>query len=259
MSRRPPMMPLAVLLAWIAWMILLEAAPFPAFAGQAADQNSNPVLTGRILPDQTERSTIDVTEFQISPKALAEFHKGDDALKRQEWAKAVERYQKAIGIDPKFVEAFNNMAYAYARMGDREHQRAALDQAIALNRHAVQPLMNRALVAFQDNDKAAAENFLARATKLDPQNSEALVLLTRAQLMNAHYDDALATVRQLDASPHAKYALIHYLAARAFEAERKFAEAAAQLREFLQEEPQGARADAARKELAQLEATIVLQ
>ena len=199
---------------------------------------------------------IDVTDLQTSPKALAEFHKAEDAIQHQDWAKAIERYQKALAIDPKFAAAYNNLGYAYARIGDGAHQREALDHAIELNRHAVEPLMNRGLLALQEKDKATAENLLDQAIRLDPQNAEALILLTRAQLMNAHYDEALVTVRQLDAAPHAKYPVIHYLAARAFEAERKIAQAAAQLRQFLQEEPQGARADAARQELAQLESTI---
>jgi len=213
------------------------------------------------LPSQVivERSgaTVDLSDLKVPKEALAEFHKGDALLKQQKWADAIMHYRRAAGIDDEFVEAYNNMGFAYARLGDRPHQREVLEKAIALNRHSFQPLMNRAALALQENDHSGAENWLERALQLDPENPDALVLLARAQIMNGHYEAALATARQVNSRPHGHYALIHYLAARALEAEKRASEAAAELRVFLQEEPQGVRADAARKELSELETSAL--
>jgi hypothetical protein len=73
--------------------------------------------------------------------------------------------------------------------------------------------------------------------------------------MNHSYDDAILTSRKAHAltSPHA-YA--HEVAAHAFEQKRDGADAIAELDLFLKEEPTGQRADAARKELAALQAIV---
>jgi tetratricopeptide (TPR) repeat protein len=242
-------------IAWLGLSLLLGGflLYLPHLTAQDSSTLSNQVIIER------RNGTVDIADFKVKKEALAEFRKGDDLVRQQKWADAVTHYRRAIAIDDQFVEAYNNLGFAYARLGDRVNQREVLEKAIALNRHSLQPLMNRAALALQENDHIGAENWLQRALQVDPDNPDALVLLARAQLSNGHYEAALVTARQVDARPHARYALIHYLAARALEAEKRAAEAAAELRVFLKEEPQGVRADAARKELNDLEATAILR
>lgn len=197
---------------------------------------------------------VDVSMLKAPKKAIQELRKGNDAMKDQEWPKAVEHLQKAIAIDPEFAAAYNNLGVAYARMGDRVHEHEALDHSLRLNDHNAAALMNRANLALKEHDLAGAEGYLTRATAVDPQNVQALMVLAKVQLFSGHYEAARISARKVHTLPHQQYAMVHYLAARACEGAKQLQDAAAELRLFLQEEPHGQWSDAARKELGLLEA-----
>ena len=80
-----------------------------------------------------------------------------------------------------------------------------------------------------------------------------LVLLTYAELMDHHVDQAIATSRKAH-SLQGAHAYAHQIAARAYEQKRDAADAITELEQFLKEETTGTRADGARKELAALHA-----
>ena len=166
-------------------------------------------------------STVDVSMLNAPKKAVQELRKGNDLMKNQEWQKAVEHLQKAVAIDPEFAAAYNNLGVAYSRVGDRAHEREALDHSLRLNDHNAAALVNRAHLALRELDLAGA---------------------------------ALTSTRKVHMLPHRQYAIVHYFAARACEGTNHLQDAAAELRQFLQEEPHGQWSDGARKELGLLEA-----
>ena len=196
----------------------------------------------------------DVSLLKAPAKAIREAQKGTALLKKREWAKAAEHLEKALEIDPEFSVACNNLAVAYAFLGQQDRERAMLERSLKLNDNNAAALMNRAYVAMRDNDLAGAEGFLIRAAAADPQSVQTLMVMAKVQLLSGHYEGVVRSARKLHGLPHAEYALVHYLAARALEAGNRLADAAAELRVFLQEEPRGQWSDAARKELALLEA-----
>ena len=203
-------------------------------------------------PGSPKDPTVDVSQLKVSKKAIQEFEKGNGSLTQQQWMKATEHYRKAIEIDPGFVDAYNNLAVAYARMDDREHEREALDHALKLNDHSVQALVNRARLALKEKDPSA-EGLLVKATAVDPRNPEILMLLAKVQLLSGHFQAAAETAQRIHLLPHGQFALAHYLAARALESEHRLNDAIAELELFLREESKGPRADAARKEIGLLE------
>jgi hypothetical protein len=71
--------------------------------------------------------------------------------------------------------------------------------------------------------------------------------------MNRHLDQAIATSRKAHTLPGV-HAFVHQVAARAYEQKRDAANAITELEQFLKEEPEGARAEIARKELAEVRA-----
>lgn len=200
---------------------------------------------------------VGVSTLGVPRNAIQELHKANALMERQEWKKAVEHLNKAVARYPGFAAAYNNLGVAYAHLGDRDHERQMLDQALKLNDRNATALMNRAHVAIQDHDLAGAEGYLTRATALDPQNVQALMVLAKVQLFARHYDAALMSARKVHTLPHQQYPIVHYLAARACESRNQLQDAAAELRLFLQEEPHGQWSDAARKELGLLEAGSV--
>jgi tetratricopeptide (TPR) repeat protein len=214
-------------------------------------------LAAKDGPGSPTDPTVDVSRLKVPKKAIQEFEKGNGFLTQQQWVKAAEHYRKAIEIDPGFVDAYNNLAVAYARMDDREHEREALDHALKLNDHSVQALVNRARLALKEKD-TSAEGLLVKATAVDPRNPEILMLLAKVQLSSGHFEAAVETAQRIHMLPHPQFALSHYLAARALEGENRLHDAKLELELFLQEESKGPRADAARKEIGLLESGLPL-
>jgi len=197
--------------------------------------------------------TVAAPDLKIPEKARKEFEKAGDLLSRKEWQKAIERLKRALDLYPNYAAAYNNLAVAYGQLGDRTQEREALEHAIKINDHFVAALVNLARLYTKDNDLPQAEILLGKATAADPTNPETLTLLARVELAEKHYEEVILNCQKVHAVAHERYAMVHYIAARALEHLNRLREAATELQTFLQEEPAGPRTADARKELASLE------
>jgi len=211
---------------------------------------SQPSSAGSILP------MVGKAELAIPGNARREFDKATEQIAKQDWKKAIERLNKAVAFYPDYAEAYNNIGVVYGQLGDRAREREALQKAIVVNDHFAPAYVNLARMDIVDRDYSTAETLLNKASAIDPSDVMTLVLLANMQLMDLHYDEAIATCRKAHSLPQAPHAVAHYVAARAFEAEHKPAEAVAELQIFLNEEAGGSRADAARKEMATLQSAL---
>ena len=198
-------------------------------------------------------AAVAAVDLDIPADAKKEFDKASEAMTRQDWSAAEERLKQATTIYPRYALAFNNLAAVYGHMNDGARQREALEKAIALNDHFVPALVNLAKLCFQDGNSARAEALLEGALRAEPNNAGTMMLLAQAQLLNKHFDAAVATVHTAHSMPHQGLAVIHFIAARAYERQDRPQDALIELRMFLTEEPTGARADQVRKEIDQIE------
>ena len=198
-------------------------------------------------------NSVAAVDLDIPADAKKEFDKASDAMTRQDWPGAEERLKQATAIYPHYAIAYNNLAVVYGHMNDQARQRESLEKALALNDHFVPALVNLAKLCFQDGNSTRAETLLEGAQRAEPNNAGTMMLLAQAQLLNKHFDAAIATVHTAHSMPHQGLAVIHFIAARAFERENRPQEALIELRMFLTEEPTGARADQVRAEIARIE------
>jgi tetratricopeptide (TPR) repeat protein len=197
-------------------------------------------------------SSVAAVDLNVPDNARREFDDASKAMAGQEWAKAILRLKHAIAIYPQYAPAYNNMGVAYGRMNDSAREREALEKAISLNDHFVPAFVNLAKLSLRERDSVRAETLLESALRAEPSNAENMTLLAEAQLLNKHYEAAITSARNVHAIPHQKLAVVHYIAARAFEHENRLQDARAELQIFLIEEPTGARADDVREEIAKL-------
>jgi tetratricopeptide (TPR) repeat protein len=198
---------------------------------------------------------VSAADLGIPTNAQKEFDKANELITRQDFPKAIQTLNRAIAIYPAYAGAYNNLGVIYARLGDRAHERDALQKAITINDHFAPAYVNLGRMSIATNDFPSAETALNKATSYDPTDAMTLVLLTYSQFMDRHLDEAIATSRKAHTLAGA-HAFVHQVAARAYEQKRDGANAIAQLELFLNEEPSGARADIARKELAALHAIV---
>ena len=138
-------------------------------------------------------------------------------------------------------------------MGDGAREREALQKAIGISDHFAPAYVNLGRMDIATGDFVRAESDLSKAASCDPTDAMTLVLLSYSELMDKHFDQVIATSYKAHTlqGPHA---FVHQLAARAFEQKRDAADAIVELEQFLKEEPEGARAVLARKELAAVRA-----
>lgn len=194
-------------------------------------------------------SMVSAAELNVPSNARKEFEKANEAISHQDWKKALQRLNQAISISPTYASAYNNLGVVYSHMSDWLHEREALQKAISLNDHFGEAMVNLAKLCFRDNDFVQAQNLLERATSFDPNNAQDLLLLANAQLMNKHYQAAIASADKVHSLSHDHSPLAHYIAARAYEHENRPQDALSELQVFLKEEPQGQRADHVRDEM----------
>jgi tetratricopeptide (TPR) repeat protein len=194
-------------------------------------------------------------DLSVPDSARKEFEQANEDMSRRDWTSAQQRLNRAILAYPQYAQAYNNLAAVYGHLNDPAHERESLEKAIELNDHLVPALVNLAKLCFQDKNAARAETLLENASRAEPNNPATMTLLAQAQLLDKHFDAAIATAHSVHAMPHQNFALVHYIAARAFERENRLQDALAELQLFLTEEPKGARADHVREELAQIQRT----
>lgn len=76
---------------------------------------------------------------------------------------AVDAYRKSLSIDPRNVDALNNLGDLYRRSGNKPAAAEALDQALAIDPNNARAALNRALVHIEDGDFRGAIPRLEKA------------------------------------------------------------------------------------------------
>lgn len=201
----------------------------------------------------TGSPSVAAVDLNVPDAARKEFDKATKKIADQNWTKALELLNRAIALYPQYAPAYNNLGVVYGHMHDAAHEREVLEKAISVNDRFVPAYVNLAKLCLKEQNSAQAETLLENVNRLEPANAETLTLLAEAQLLNKHYDAAIASAHSAHAVPHQKLAVVHYIAARAFEHENRLPEALAELQLFLKEEPDGERANQVREEIAQIQ------
>ena len=86
-------------------------------------------------------------------KAQVDF--GINVAQRGLWREAIYRWEKAVELDPKYAEAYNDLGIAYEHEGQFDKARGAYDKALALQPNNQQIRQNYDLFK-EINDRAAA-------------------------------------------------------------------------------------------------------
>jgi Tfp pilus assembly protein PilF len=220
------------------------AASLPIATTSASDPQRNRVPAGAF---------VSVSDLAVPARARRELIKANQLFAKQKWMQARARLTKAISFYSSYAGAYNNLAIAYEHLGEVDQERQSLERAVALNDRFVLARLNLGRMDIEQGKLSEAETELNKAATQAPQDPRVLILLSYCQLAQKDFDDAIATSQQAHklSAPHT---LAHRVAARAFEQKRQFDRAAAELKLFLQEEPPGPSAEAARNELQIVEA-----
>ncbi len=195
------------------------------------------------------------SELKIPSGARKSFEKGLEALQQKDYKKAVDAFQTATTAYPEYDAAYDNLGVALMDLGQTDNARVAFEQAVQLNDKNAEAERNYSRLLIKDKEYAAAQELLQKALMVQPQDLSSLSLLAVAQLETGDYDGALQSALKVHKVPHEGYAVVHYVAGRAFENKHELENASTEYQMYLRESPDGAEAEQARAGLARVTAS----
>jgi len=193
-------------------------------------------------------AVVSVSDLSVPARARKQFDKSNELLRKQRFNDALRELNKAVKVYPHFAGAYNNMGVIYARLGDTACERLSLQTALDLDDRFELAYVNWARMDLASADYKNADLALWKASSLDASDTTPLVLLAYSALAQGHAQEAL-TLSQKAHAQGGSHAFTHRVAARVFEQRNQLADAVAELKRCLEEQPAGPGADAARNEL----------
>ena len=144
-----------------------------------------------------------------SPGAVAYTNRGFAYALRHNYSRAIEDYNRAIGLNPAYAPIYNNRGNAYSAMGDATLALENYNQAIALDPRYAQAYANRGIVfKTAGNFNRAVEDF-SQAIRLAPRYAQAYSNLGGAYCYTGNIDLAeIAYSRAIRLNP--EYADAYY-------------------------------------------------
>ena len=124
-------------------------------------------------PAPNDRFKVGVAGLAVSPKAVDELHRANDA--RGDVEKARQHLQKAIEISPNFEEALNNLGTYYYRDGRFDTAANLFQRALKANPNSFSAQVNLggALISLGDYSHSLDENLKAVAMRPDDALAQA--------------------------------------------------------------------------------------
>jgi tetratricopeptide (TPR) repeat protein len=122
---------------------------------------------------------VSIHALVIPAGAVKEFQHSQKAVRSGNFQSAAEHLQKAIQIDPNFVQAHNNLGASYIQLKEYELAVAEFERAIALDAKIQESYRNLGLGLFLLGRYPQAELAVRQAMQLDPQRGTARYTLGR--------------------------------------------------------------------------------
>ena len=166
------------------------------------------------IPQQQEvadSGTVSVKrlEHKVPKQAKKLFKQAMKKAKGGDSIAAIALLQKAVQIEPEYIEALNNLAARYMMVDDVERAIPHLEKAIAINPHESRLYSNLALAFLNTGNPADAETAARQALKLDPSDRRARYMLGMSLFTQRRFtEETLTNLRQSqDVFPRGQLAL----------------------------------------------------
>ena len=114
-----------------------------------------------------------ITYYTLHESALVEVYAGVTHARKSEYDKAIERFTKAIEIDPHLSTAFYYRGLANMRQGDKDTAIQDYDRAIELDPSSAQIYSERGIAFRRQGDPELAILDFTRAIELNPDYARA--------------------------------------------------------------------------------------
>jgi tetratricopeptide (TPR) repeat protein len=208
-----------------------------------------PFDDARATPDP---GTVSARDLSIPEQAQKEYRKAQKVLGKRDTAKAIEHLKRAVEIAPRFAQAWNNLGTIAYHEQRYEDAAGFFRRALEADPSAYEPLVNLGGVLINLNNLDEAYTFNLHAILRRPNDPLAnaqfgMTYLGMGKLQLA--EKYLLEARRLDP---AHFSNPQLLLAEIYLREKRFAESATQLEEFLKYHPDSPNARQMRENIAKL-------
>jgi Ca-activated chloride channel homolog len=203
---------------------------------------------------ESRSDAVSKLDLKAPGKAKKEYVKGVRSLSKRDFNKAVQHLSNATILYPLYVAAHDALGIAYMDLGQHQQARDEFQAAASLDNHLPDSFANLCSAEIAIGDYSSAQRAIERASSLAPLNLEFLTTLTFAELLNRQYSQVVSTAHQLHERKHEGAAIVHYLAALAWQKQGDSNEMRSELNIFLTEDAKNPLAEQARQLLANIDA-----
>lgn len=116
----------------------------------------------------------------VGEEALRFYQQGVEYSRRQQWDQAARAYLQAVRLDPRFVEAWTNLGYAYRKLRNYARSVEAYRRALSVRPDyaPAHDYLARTYLAMGDRQKATEHYEILR--RPDPQLADRLLRAIQA-------------------------------------------------------------------------------
>src|SRR6185312_1886482 len=157
--------------------------------------------------------TVSRASLDIPDKAKKEFEKGLQAFKKDDFPRAKDEFNKAIGIYPQYSLAYVNLGIIAMKENKIDEGERDFQQAITADPQDSAAYIHLARSQIVKKEYASAEPLLLKATAISPLDPDVLTMLAASELYLGKNDLAVASAKKVHAVPHDHFAVVHLVAA----------------------------------------------
>ncbi len=198
-------------------------------------------------------SSISVTSLQVPNDARKEFEKGEKEARSNHLDLAAQHLEKSVAEYDKYAAAWNDLGNVYATDHETEKSRQSFQKAIAADPHYIPPYLGLAQLEMQNQEIEPAVETAGKVLELDPSIGAANFIQTIGYFKLNRLDDAEKSAQITEKGPHQSMSDLHVVHAQILLQKQDYPDAAAQMRAYLKEVPQGRFVDEMKKDLQQIE------
>jgi Flp pilus assembly protein TadD len=111
---------------------------------------------------ETKPGVINAKLAEVPKNALEQYQKGLQAASENNHKKAIEHFNKAVELYPKFDEALSELGSQYLTIGDLEKALSSLHKALAINAENLNARLNYGIVLLNKKQMSEAETELKK-------------------------------------------------------------------------------------------------
>jgi Tfp pilus assembly protein PilF len=218
--------------------------------------------------------TLSATIYKAPPNARKAFEKGLAAEKKDQLATAIKYFEQAVGIYPRFTNAWFALGTVFQRQDQVDAARKAYLQATSIDSKFLPPYFSLASMAYKENNWTEVLILTSHILDLDPMNhisgyildtdpmdyAEAYFYNAAANFNLNRFEDAEKSALKAERLDlRSRFPQLHLLLAHIFSRKNNYATAISEIQAYLDLAPNAGDAAPARKWMAELKERKALE